>query len=643
MRATRLTQSKPGPGTAPESGPTAKSGLAATNRGKAVLSMTHHVAGRRTLARALAGGALALAVPGLALGLSACGSSTEAVAGVRGIKAPAGVHTPQNESLGGGVRGGTLTVLNHEDFEHLDPGQAYSSVDYEAVYATQRPLYSYKPNDFTAPVPDLASGQPEISANREQVTVHIRSGVHFSPPVNREVTSADVAYAIERGANPNVANPYFATYFGALLGAGTAKGGPIPGIATPNAHTIVFKLDEPKAPLLAAALVLPLTAPVPEEFAKRYDSHSPTEYGTYLVATGPYMFKSNSQGKVLGVGYEPGKSATLVRNPNWNPATDYRPAYLNQVDIQIGGDPNVIGRQVLEGSHMVQNDELAQSTVQLAYEHFRTQLEISPGAGSNYIAVNNHQGPFANVNVRKALWAALDRVAMTKAHGGELVTNVMTHFLYPEIPGFEQAGGLQGPRFDYNESPTGNLTVAAKYMRLAGYPAGKYTGDQTLQVVGATGSPTAQEAEIVNQTLVDLGFKTKLSLVEKSTMYSKFCGVPAEEIDVCPNVGWVADFGDPQAVLDVTFNGKHIESSGNNNFGQVDDPTIDTRMAAAELVVGTAARADAWAAIDRELVADAAAIPVAWDKEPKIESRDVSGVGDVWNLGAWDYSFTSLR
>jgi peptide/nickel transport system substrate-binding protein len=597
----------------------------------------------RSVVRTLAGVTLALAVPGLALGLSACGSSNEAVAGASGIKAPAGVKTPGNESLTGGARGGTLTVLNHEDFEHLDPGQAYSSVDYEAVYATQRPLYSYKPNNFGAPVPDLASGPPEISADRKQVTVHIRTGVHFSPPVNREVTAADVAYAIERGANPNVANPYFATYFGSLVGAKNASGGAIPGIATPNRDTIVFKLDEPKAPILAAALVLPLSAPVPAEFAKKYDDHSPTEYGDYLVATGPYMFKSNADGRVLGVGYEPGRSATLVRNPNWDASTDYRPAYLNQIDIQIGGDTNVIGRQVLEGSHLVENDEIAQATIQLAYEHFRSQLEISPGAGTGYIAVDNKHGPFADVNVRKAFWAALNRVAMNKARGGELTTNVMTHFIYPEIPGFEQAGGVYGPRYDYNEHPTGDAEIAAKYMRLAGYPSGKYTGHATVQIVGATGSPDSNEAEVVNQTLEDLGFKTKLSLVEKSVMYEKYCGTPAEQIDVCPNVGWAADFGDPQAVLDVPFNGEHIETTNNNNYGQVDDPTINKHMAAAELVVGAEARANAWAAIDRELVADAAAIPVAFDKQPQIEASDVDGIGDVWNLGAWDYSFTSLK
>jgi hypothetical protein len=59
--------------------------------------------------------------------------------------------------------------------------------------------------------------------------------------------------------------------------------------------------------------------------------------------------------------------------------------------------------------------------------------------------------------------------------------------------------------------------------------------------------------------------------------------------------------------------------------------------------VGTQARAAAWGAIDRELVALAAAIPFAFDKEPNIKAGDVAGVGDVWNIGAWDYSFTSLK
>ncbi len=575
----------------------------------------------------------------LALILAACGSSSSSSSSI----SASGIQSPKTQAQTGGKRGGTLTVLNHEDFESIDPGIAYFSIDYEAMYATQRPLYSYRPNTFAAPSPDMASGPAEISSDAKTITVHIRHGVHFSPPVNREVTSADVAYGIERGANPSVANPYFESYFSSLEGFSKAKGGPFPGITTPDKYTIVFHLSQPNAQIVLDALVLPLSAPVPQEYAKKYDARKPSEYGNYQVATGPYMFKANGEGKVLGIGYQPGKSATLVRNPNWNASTDFRPAYLNQININIGGDPTVIGRQVLEGSDLVQNDTPAQPIVQLAYEHFRSQLSISPGAGDHYIAVNNKQGPFSNINVRKAYWAALDRVAMNKARGGSLVSDVMTHFLYPEIPGFEDAGGLQGPKVDYNEHPEGDVAVAEKYMKLAGYPSGKYTGSKTLEVVGSTGDPAAQDAEIANQTLKTLGFKTKLSLVDQSVMYAKYCGVPAEEIDVCPNVGWAADFGDGQAVLDVPFNGKNIIPTGNNNWGQVNNPTINAAMDKAETLVGKEAREKAWASIDTELVADAAAIPYEWEKAPNIEAKDVAGVGDLWNSGLWDYSFTSLK
>lgn len=595
--------------------------------------------------------AAAVLVAVAALVLAACGSSnsnstsSSTVASVANTISTDGFQTPTTESLACVKRGGALQVLDETDFEHLDPGDSYYALDYGVVFATQRPLYSNKPNT-TSPSPDMASGAPEVSANNETVTVHLQEGIHFSPPVNREVTSEDVAYAIERGANPNVANPYLQSYFEAVEGVPKATGGPIKGIETPNKHEIVFHLDEPKGQLVADALVLPLSAAVPKEYAEKFDKNKPSNYAAYEVATGPYMLKNNAAGKVLGIGYVPGKSATLVRNPNWNAKTDFRPACLNEIDIKLGGTNTIIGRQVLEGSDLVENEPPAKSSIQLAAEHYKSQLQISPGAGDHYIGLNNKVGPFSNVDLRKALWAALDRKSMDRARGGELVTNVATHFIYPTINGFEQAGGLkgpQGPQFDFNAYPEGNVQVAEKYIKLAGYPSGKYTGGKTVVVVGSSASPAKEDAEIVNQTLKNLGFTTKFSAVETATMYAKYCEVPKEEIDVCPSVGWIADFADPQTVLNVTFNGKFINATSNVNWGQTDVPKINAAMTKGEEVVGTAARAAAWAKIDEELVEDATEIPFDWDKEGGIESADVHGVGQLWNEGTWDYSFTSLK
>ncbi len=363
-----------------------------------------------------------------------------------------GFQSPATTSLEG-KKGGTLEVLQEADFEHLDPGIAYYSVDYTVVFATQRPLYSNKPNTASAASPDMASGPPEISSDNKTITVHLREGVKFSPPVNREVTSEDVAYAFQRATNPNVANPYIGAYFKSVEGEPEAEkeGGkkPIKGITTPNKHTIVFKLTEPKAQFVAAALVMPISAAVPKEYAEKYDKNKPSNYAAYQVATGPYMIKNDSSGKVLGVGYFPGKSLTLVRNPNWNASTDIRPGYLNEIQIKIGGSNAVIGRQVLEGNNIVQSEPPTQANIRLAAEKYKSQLEISPGAGSHYIGVNNKSGPFKNENLRKALWAALDRTAMDKARGGTLVTNVMTHCAVSvERPGVERSHRLQRRGWD---------------------------------------------------------------------------------------------------------------------------------------------------------------------------------------------------
>ncbi len=158
------------------------------------------------------------------------------------------------------------------------------------------------------------------------------------------------------------------------------------------------------------------------------DKKSPTTYGTQAeVATGPYMLKANPKtGVFAGIGYQTGKSATLVRNPNWNPNTyasaAYKPpAYLDQINVNIGGDATVIGQQVLNGSHAVQLDTPAQSIVKLAYQSYPPQITFTPGSGDHYVSVDNHHGPFTNVNLRKAFWAALDREAIVKARGGPLV------------------------------------------------------------------------------------------------------------------------------------------------------------------------------------------------------------------------------
>ena len=39
---------------------------------------------------------------------------------------------------------------------------------------------------------------------------------------------------------------------------------------------------------------MPITVPVPEEYAAKFDAKVPTDYDQYVVFTGPYMVKNDA-------------------------------------------------------------------------------------------------------------------------------------------------------------------------------------------------------------------------------------------------------------------------------------------------------------------------------------------------------------
>ena len=182
----------------------------------------------------------------LALTAAGCGGSSEGGPGDAG----------NNGAPVKGKKGGKVTFLAAADVDYLDPGQTYYTFGYAVAYATQRPLYSFEPDDPEKPVPDLADGEPKISADSKKITVKLRSGVKFSPSVNREVTSKDVKYAFERAFTQNVPNGYATSYFADIKGAPDEPGRfkDISGIKTPDDRTIVFELEKPTAVTVAAAL-----------------------------------------------------------------------------------------------------------------------------------------------------------------------------------------------------------------------------------------------------------------------------------------------------------------------------------------------------------------------------------------------------
>jgi len=569
-------------------------------------------------------------------------------AGCGGSSGSGGSGGSSSSSTGGDGEpqtGGTLNELWTDDVDFIDPGQTYYQMGFQIAGATQSALYWYKPDDGVHASPLLATSAPKITDDGKRVEVTIRSGVKFSPPVNREVTSKDVKYAIERGFFNTVNNGYAGAYFGDVKGAkvGAKPGTTIPGIETPDDTTIVFHLTRATGGVLAGALALPLSAPVPEEYAAKFDKENPSTYGNNQVSTGPYMIQNDSSGKAIG--YDPGKKIDLVRNPNWDKSGDWRPAYLDAINIPEGNDDTTVASsKILEGTGMANGDfSPPPSILKEATTRFKDQLVLTPTGGARWIALNTKIKPFDDLNVRRAVLAGFDRNAARLARGGALLGDMPTHFIPPGVPGFEESGGVKGPGFDFmNSTGEPNQQVSGEYFKKAGYSSGKYEGNDEILMVGTSEGVAQKVAEIAKQNLENMGFNVRLRLVTQDAMYTKFCNVPGANVAICPNVGWLKDFSDPQTMLDPTFNGKNILPQNNSNWSQLDVPKINQAMADAEIISDPADRAKAWAEIDKMVTEQAPAVSFVWDKNANITSPDVNGVVNQFNA-QFDLSFTSLK
>jgi len=619
---------------------------------------------RMKVLRVLVPGTLLVAA---AIAIAACGGSdsTSGSANEAAKQFAAPTEAPSDAQSGG-----SLNVIAASDVDYIDPGAAYYQWTFMIDSATQSPLEAYAPADIEEPTPLLATDKPDVSDDGKTITYTINQGIKFSPPVSREVTSADVKYAIERAVLPGVPNGYIQTYLAGVEGIDKAikeaqdnptGGAPdISGITTPDDQTLEIKLTNTTSAGVTGALSLPVSSPVPEEYAKKFDTQNPSTYGEHQVATGPYMIENgcvsgskatdNCDGSLTG--YTPNKEIHLVRNPNWDgeagspPDWDFRPAYLDEVNVQEGfADTVSASKKVLAGTSMVNGDfTTPPSAIKQAVQNGEDgQLTLTPSGGNRYVALNTQKPPFDDINVRKAVIANSNRTDLRNTRGGELTGPVATHYLPPDFPGFEQAGGLEGPDLDFTQNPDGDPQLAAEYMKKAGYSSGKCEGsDCEITMVGDDSPPGSDTAAVVKSQLEQLGFKVNFQKVTHDIMYTKFCNVPDNTPQVCPNVGWLKDFNDGQSMLDPTFNGQAITPENNSNWPLLDVKEINNAIDDATLVSDPQDRADAWGKVDEMIAAQAPAIPYIWDDQANIQSANVGGVVNKANAN-WDIAFTSLK
>jgi peptide/nickel transport system substrate-binding protein len=251
---------------------------------------------------------------------------------------------------------------------------------------------------------------------------------------------------------------------------------------------------------------------------------------------------------------------------------------------------------------------------------------------TQYVALNPTVAPFDSLDVRKAAIAAIDRQELLDAVRDGVGGLLASHWLPPGTPGHDEAGGAEGPRYDWLARPEGDLAVAAGYLRRAGYPEGRYDGPP-LVAFTAGDLESLVVAEDVRRRLSAIGMDVRLRKVGAAAARDA-CSEVDSGAAICPGAVLSSPVRDPEALLRPGF----AEAPAWVTAGTADLAAVMTL--ASESRPGEQ-RARAWGDIGRDVVAIAPGAPWRWDERSLLVSRDVRGVVDGGS-GAWDLAATSL-
>ncbi len=573
-----------------------------------------------------------LAVLGLVtlVAVSGCGGSDSAGVPDTGSGAANTDTLPAAAAPGGVYRVGVEESFNFTD--GFDPTGEYS-LDAFSLYSSLlvRGLLGYRHVAGVAGselVPDLAVGEPEVSTDGLTWRFRLKSGIRFGPPVNREITSKDFVTAFERIGTPSIGAQY-AFYYDVIEGMtafAKGKADTITGIETPDDRTIVFRLTRPTGDF-GYRLALPAAGPIPDEVARCFTE--PGEYGRFVIASGPYMIEGSdaldtTSCKTMKAisGFDPESSLSLVRNPEYDPATDDPEARQNLPDgFLLTIDSN--GADIfakLEAGELEGEWASAPPTVLKQYSQsgdLQDRLKVNDADAIAFVFLNLTQPPFDDIHVRKAVNLAMDKRGLQLAWGGELAGAIATHVFPDSITGDENVG------FDPYPSPdsAGDLDAAKAEMAKSAYDTdgdGVCDADvckAVLDVSVSAGTPHRM-APVVEQSLAKVGIEVKTrEFGDPFTILQ----TPSKDVPMSHLPTWGKDFPNASTFA-VLFDGDRIIPEGNVNLSLVGlTPAIAKTVGVTGTVTGipsVASQLDrcmplvgpeqtsCWAELDRTLMDD---------------------------------------
>ena len=564
----------------------------------------------------------------VALGLSACGGG----GGEDKDKTTTTVKAEFNAAQGkvfnpSDKKGGTLKFAISSDWDSVDPGDTYYGLSWNLARLYTRSLTMFKVapgQESSELVGDLAEGLGVPSDGAKTWTYKLRQGLKFED--GTPITSKDVKYAVLRSLEKGVLvnGP---TYFNDFLdlqgykGPYTDKGKDTKAIETPDDQTIVFHLARPFGGFDYFAM-LPATAPVPQA------KDTGAKYKEHVVSSGPYMFET----------YQNGKGFTLVRNPNWDPATDpNRKALPDRYEVTIGANADDIDNQLISGDLHV---DIAGTGVQpaalsrvLGDPALKARADNPLSARLWYTSINPKVAPLDNIECRKAVLYAADRTAYQTAFGGELAGGqIATGLLPPQIPGFQKLD-------IYTAGPDnkGDLDKAKAALTACGQP----DGFETNMAYRAERPKEKATAEAMQQSLARVGIKLTLKPFPTGDYFSLYAGKPSyrdgNNLGLMTN-GWGADWNDGYGFLSQIVDSRVIRETGGSSNLSVMIPEVDQLIDQAMAEPDVKKRETIWAQIDKRVMEEAVILPGVWAAQVTLRGVGVTNVFVNDSFGQYDYT-----
>jgi len=522
---------------------------------------------------------------GLSSGVGALAVAVAAFAGTTSRSTPAATN------------GGTLRAGIPTDPDHLDPGLTYTNEGWEIVEATNNGLLTFKKAAGGAGstiVPDIATAMPVVSDHGLVYTFHVRRGVRFSAPINRDVRPSDFKYTIERLFRINSGGVGFYTGIAGATAFAKSKKGGISGIvANDQKMTISFHLTRPDGTFLDY-MAIPFAFVVPAGTPARDISTD----SKWRIATGPYEISK----------YVPKQQIVISRNPSFRQWTPNSPnGHLDAVDVSIGVTPEQSVNEIANGQldwyfESVPPDRLSQLKAQYP-------KQVYPFARNNitYFSMNERKYPFTKLAVRQAVNYATDREALVKIFGGQ---GNATENIIP--PGFGKAY-REHTFYPYDPAKARQLIASAG------------AKGASVTVWGHATDPTPKAVQYMASVLDSIGLKASVKTLDESVYWDTIATQKGD-----PQIAfndWNEDFPEGQDFIDVLLNGEHIAAVGNNNQADMNVPAFDKLIDRARALPLGTARDALWARLDALISKDNAPWVVFMNRQwPKFVSAKLHGL-----------------